>query len=319
MCSSRPAPPLSLPVVLACAALAFGGATARAADFVTADTLGSGGAVAGDPRATGSLLAAPALQALEPRYDVIGGVRLGGTDDWLIQVEARDSRTGPVALSLAWTRRMASPPPADADLPGWRLEDEALENPLTENSVVLGAASALLDGRLGLGLSGVRYGRDTAYTDPSAIWEAGIGVSGRPIEPLYLSLGAHHLLDLLRDGEAEHPLTSTAGLGLRSDLASLFGQVELELHDPATSLPLGWRVGGELALAEGTLPLRLGFRQDIGLETTFLCAGIGATTPQASLDYALVRDIGPDGGASDVTGARTWHSLSIKLMLPDPQ
>ena len=49
-------------------------------------------------------------------------------------------------------------------------------------------------------------------------------------------------------------------------------------------------------------------------------AGLASNVPTSShaAHYAaIVRDIGPDGGASDVTGTRTWHSLSIKLLIPD--
>lgn len=292
---------------------------AGATDLVTADALGHGGAVAADSRAVGSILSAPALQALEPRYDVVLGARLGGTDDWLLQGEARDSRTGPVALSLAYTRRTANPPPLDADLPGWRLPDEVLENPVQESAIVAGVAGALLERRLALGVSGARYARDTAYAEPETDWEAGLGISARPIEPLYLSLGAHHLLDLAKKGDTLYPLTATAGLGLRSELGGLFSQLDLELHDPSASVPLGWRLGGELDLVDGMLPLRLGIRQDPGLDTTYLCAGIGVSTPQATLDYAIVRDVGRGDGASDITGTRTWHTLSLKLLMPDPE
>ncbi len=292
---------------------------ALGADVVTADTLGAGGVVAGDPDAIGSLLSAPALQALAPRYDVVLGARLAGTDDLLLQGLARDSRTGPVSLSLAYLRHTASPPPDGADLPGWRLPDEDLENPIQQSAVLVGAAAPLLEGRLALGVSTARYADDSAYTDPETTWEAGLGVSGRPVGPLTLSLGAHHLLDLFRDGDTDHPLTTTAGIGLRSELGGLFGQAELSLHDPATSLPFGWRAGGELILAQGTLPLRLGLRHDPDPDTTYLCAGIGISAPVATIDYALLRDIGPNGGASDQTGALTWHSLSIRVLVPDAE
>lgn len=300
-------------------ALLLTSGAARAADLVTAESLGGAGAVAADPRAASALYASPAIQTLDARYDAVVGARLGGLDDLLAHGLARDSRTGPVSLSLGYAWRKANPPPADADLPGWRLPDEALENPIQETTLAVGLGGAFLGRRLGLGVSGLRTTRDTAFTDAETGWDAGVGLAGRPLPPLTLALGASNLLDLFQQGDADRPLTATAGLGLSSEIASAFAQLDLELHDPATSLPLSWKAGAELVALDGTLPVRLGVRQDAGLDTTFLTAGLGVHAPQGGLDYAIVQDLGRDGGASSVTGTRTWHSLSVKILLPDPE
>ena len=301
-----------LPALLA-AVLSWG---AQAADLSLADSDGSGGASAGDPRATGILLESPATLMLERRYDAQAGARLGGKDDLTWQVEARDSRTGPVSLSLAYVHRSANPPPSDEDLPGWRLPDEDLENPITETTLAVDLGGGLLDNRLGLAASAVRYTRETAFTDLSTTYDGGLGVSGRPIEPLTLALGAVNLLDLFQKGDTFHPLTATFGAGARSDVASVNAQIQANLHDVADAVPLAWRVGGEVDLIDGKMPLRLGVRHELGIPTTYLCAGIGAATPTATLDYAIVHDLGRDGGASDVTGARTWHSVSVRVLIP---
>jgi len=289
---------------------------ARSADLSLADSDGSGGASAGDTRATGILLESPATLTLEPRYDAQAGARLGGTDDLTWAIEARDSRTGPVTLALAYVHRSANPPPSDADLPGWRLPDEDLENPIAETTLAVDLGGGFLDDRLGVAASAVRYTRETAFTGLSDTYDAGIGVGGRPVEPLTLALGAVNLVDLFEKGDTFHPLTATLGAGARSDVASVSAQIQANLHDVSTSVPLAWRVGGEVDLVDGKLPLRLGFRHELGVPTTYLCAGIGASTDVASLDYAIVQDLGRDGGAKDLTGARTWHSLSVRILIP---
>lgn len=298
---------------LLCGLLSWG---ARAADLSLADSDGSGGASAGDPRATGILLESPATLTLEPRYDAQAGARLGGKDDLTWQVEARDSRTGPVALSLAYVHRTANPPPLDSDLPGWRLPDDDLENPITETTLALDLGGGFFDDRLGVAASAVRYTRETAFTDPSDTYDGGLGVGGRPVEPLTLALGVVNVVDLFRKGDTLHPLTCTFGAGVRSDVAFASAQIQANLHDVASSVPLAWRVGGEVDLIDGKMPLRLGFRHELGVPTTYLTAGIGMATPAATLDYAIVQDLGKDGGAKDLTGARTWHSLSVRVLIP---
>ena len=183
------------------------GPAAHAGDggVATADSLAMGGAVTADAHASGALLASPATLALEPRYDLYFGARLGGTDDWLLQTEARDSRSGPVALGLAYTRRMANPPPEVGDLPGWRLEGETLENPLTESTIALGAGTSLLDRRLAVGLSGVRYARDTALTESDATYELGFGLASHPVSGLDLAVSALHLVGLARARSSKWP------------------------------------------------------------------------------------------------------------------
>lgn len=298
----------------------LGGSVAHAADpgIATADTLALGGASAADTHASAALLSNPATLALERRYDLFFGARMGAVDDWWFQTEARDSRSGPVALGLAYTRRSASPPPDLDDMPGWQIEGEDVENPLTESTIALGASTALLNRRLALGLSGVRYSRDTALTERATSWDMGFGVASHPVEGLDISVGLTNLLGAARGGDEEHPLTLSGGVGLHFDeRARLLGAVDANLGAPEDGVPLGWAVGGELTVAKDALPLRVGFSRDAALDTHFLSAGFGLQATSASLDYGLRVDLGEGGGASAVTGTRMWHAITLRVVLPD--
>lgn len=304
-------------IIAVCAVVLLLGGAARAADMVPADGLALGGAVAADGRSPASFLFSPATMALEARYDVYAGARLGYKDDWLFQVQARDSRTGPVALGMAWAMRTASPPPETEDLPGWRGADEELENPVEETAMALGLGGAVLQRRLAFGVSGLRYGRDSAFTEPENRYDAGVGVAYRPLAPLTLSVGAANLVDLFDDSDKAPPLTAAGGVGLRSSIASAFAAADLDLSAPSERLPLSWRAGGELTLLDGGLPLRAGLHRDAALDTTFLSLGLGLSATMGGLDYTFVRDIGPDSGATALTGVRTWHALSLRAQLPE--
>lgn len=304
----------------ACAGGFFGGGAAFAGDggVATADALAMGGAVIADAHASAALLSSPATLSLEPRYDLYFGARLGGTSDWLIQTEARDSRSGPVALGLAYTRRMANPPPEVGDLPGWRLEGEALENPLTENTIALGAGTALLDRRLAIGLAAVRYARDTALTEPEATYELSFGLASHPVSGLDLAVSAVNLIGLARGGDADHPFTLNAGVGGHlEERARAVASVSADLNEPSEGVPLSWALGAEATFVDQALPIRVGFSRDAALSTHFLSAGLGLQAPSASLDYAIRYDVGADGGASAITGARIWHALTLRVVLPD--
>lgn len=304
--------------ILAFALPIAGSAIAADTGLPTADALAMGGAVIADAHAGSALLVSPAALALEPRYDLYFGARLGGADDWLIQTEARDSRTGPLALGVAYTRRMANPPPDIDDLPGWVVAGEDLENPLTENTIALGLATSLWQRQLCVGLSAARYARDTALTDPDASYNLGFGLSSHPLAALDLAVSASDLLSLARGGDPDHPTTLHAGIGGHLDeLARAVASVSANLDPSADGLPLSWAVGAEATLADQALPLRLGFNHDAALATNFLSAGLGLQAPAASLDYAFRYDIGPDGGASAITGTRAWHALTLRVVLPE--
>lgn len=315
-----PKPALGIPraAIFGFAAVASGlGHAARAdGDLLSASSLGAGGAARADSAEAGAALVAPATLALADRYDLVGGARLASADDVLLQIAARDSHTSRVALGAVFTRWSASPPPDSADLPGWASPDDELDNPLTQTTLAVGLAGSWSERRFALGISGVRYSETSRFQGTQTDWELGLSLAGRPVQPLELSLGALHWMDLFGAGDDEH--TFVLGAGAAWQIAKPL-RLLTDAESALTTADAPWTLRGglEARLLESSLALRAGAQRDGALQTNFLTAGVGLKGGAASLDYGLRADVGADGGAVAQTGARMWHALSLQISVPD--
>ena len=63
------------------------------------------------------MLAAPSTIALDTRYDIGAGVRLGPEQELGLVIAAADSSTGPVALGLVYSRMVSTPATAEVEAP----------------------------------------------------------------------------------------------------------------------------------------------------------------------------------------------------------
>lgn len=293
------------------AALAAPAAPAWAEDYLSAAGLGAGSASLADGREIGNLNRAPAVLALEERYDLTAGVRLGVGKDLRLQAAARDARTGPIALGLGATWRRATPPTDPADLPGWALPDADQDNPISSLGLAGGLAGAWLDRRLSAGLSVERVATSSRLSDPEVLWDGTLSVAGRPAAPLTLAVSGQHLLGLFLDQDDPGPRLAFGGRWVPSS----FLGISAEGAAPLAGNGWGWATGAEAWLADSHLPLRVGVERDPDLGTRFVSAGLGFRSEKYALDYAWRRDVGADGGAVDETGIRTWHVLSFQLLL----
>lgn len=283
---------------------------AWAADVVTASGLGTG-LTRGTLREPWTLANAPAVLALSARYDLSASGTLTPGLGWGGNVAAVDSRTGPVAMGFGFEYGQTSPPPTGEELPGWLPEDEDPLNAVTEWSLTGGAGVGFFDRRFSVGALGFRRWRDATYTREDVYWDAGLSLAGRPVAPLVLSANARRVAWLATQDE-DHPMELSFGAGYEPVEAFTLGaEASLELDDPA----LSWRAGLEGRVAQQKLPLRLGLAQDAELDTWFVSAGLGIWTGRAGLDYGARVDIGPDGGAAEITGTRSWHTLSARFAL----
>lgn len=297
-------------------ALSFlGGFGALAGGAHAAEVLSASGLATGLSRSTlrepWSLATAPALLGLSVRYDLGGGGTLTPGLGWNAQLAAVDSRTGPVAMGFGAEYGISQPPPVGEELPGWLPEDADATNEVTEWSVTGGLAVGLLERRVAVGGMLWRTWRDATYTREDVTWDGGLSVAGRPAPPVVLSLNARRLSWLFLGDEVE-PLELSFGAGVEpNEVLTLGGELSTELEDPAPS----WRLGLEGRAAQLKLPLRAGVQRDAELDTWFVSGGLGLWTGRAGLDYGLRVDVGPDGGATDITGTRTWHTLSARFAL----
>ena len=291
----------------------LGGAAAHAAPPLGASLTALGDTRVANPHDVSGT--SPASLALQPRYDLVGGVRWGYKDDLLYQVGAGDSRSGPLTLALSYTRRTASPPPDIEDLPGWALPDDDLDNPVTQTEVTGGLAGAWFQRRFAFGLTGVYRAQTSRFSGTERTGDAGLSLAGQPVAGLIFAASASNLVDLARETPSDDPLSIALGASwaIAEPIRVL---VEADVAPQLPQAPWDLRAGLEVTPTPG-VPLRLGFEQSGLLDTQYLSAGLGLDSGTVAIEYAIRRDIGKNGGAIDETGIKTWHVATLRIPIPD--
>ena len=297
LCLAAAAPAAAGPVV--------GGAEATAMGGTTRVSL----------RSTGSVLTAPAVLALRPRYELqVTGE--AGPDSLLgVRAYALDSSTGPLALGLGYQYAHTVPDTRVEDLPGWLLPDDDLQNESARTVVGGGLSTSFGDRRVALGLGFSWLNQATRYTDNENWFEGSVSVAGRigSEEELVLSAVADNLLT---PGHEDTPLTFAGGATFRPAppiaLASQLDVLTGTFEGPAE---VGFGVGLEGLIAE-TVALRGGFHRDPDRDSDLATAGVGAFTDAMSVDYAAELVVGHAGRVPagwDDGKLRHQHSLSLML------
>jgi len=286
--------------------LASGGAAAS--DAIMADALGQGGVTLADPDGLGIVTRAPAVMSLRARYDLAGSARIGPYTERTVQAAALDSRTGPVALGLAYLRRGNTPPTREDDLPGWQEPGASTTNPTTEMVAGGGISGAWFQRSLGVGLSGVYVGETTELTEPVHRVEMGASVAGRVGESFVWSAMGENLLP---GGAHFTPLRTGVGLRLMAPEVlgfELDGVLDLESADrPAAILRAG--LDGRI---QQKACVRGGFVYDgvnAGTEATL---GLGVSGATGQLDYGI--KVGLGGGVPSGL-MKSTHAVSVRFRL----
>ena len=282
---------------------------ALGADALQADALGQGGTTRADLDGVSSVVDAPALLALRPRYDVQAGGGLGPDKERLLQAAAMDSRTGPVALGLTAVRKTHTPSTLSKDLPGWQIPGDDTSNPHTELLLGGALAGAWFDRHLGVGVGVFYAGETSRYTEDEHHVEATASVAGRIGEVLTMGVSGQNLVP---GGPEWLPLS--VGGGARADVQDVFGVAvdvvaDLESGDSGPTLLLGAGLDGVIAEA---LVLRGGYRLNQLDDVGSLTFGLGATGANGGLDYAM--EVGVHGsGSLGLAGSRHLLALRIRL------
>ena len=279
---------------------------AQAADLVTSADFASGSTGRANPHSLSAVALSPGVIALDRQYTIGGSARFGPQQSRAFQAGASDSVTGPVALGVLWAGEWSTPPTPDDERPGWRVPDEATENP-SEASTIAGAlAGTAADRRVGFGV-GVHYHRyKSFYREPEGVVDLSAGVSGRLGDQVIV---AATVRDFLPSQDFVHSPLTVSG-GIRWGPSAWFALeadawTDLESSD-TPALALG--IGG-VAWAAESVPIRLGYTRDPLEGPDRLSAGIGGGSDKGSLEYAFGLPLGPVASNSGSLG--TWHGVSM--------
>ena len=137
------------------------------------------------------------------------------------------------------------------------------------------------------------------------------GVTIKPTDSFYIAVVGNNLSD---PGNGFQPLTAGGGLGFATNDFGIEGDVVFDFTtwDETTVRYMG----GAEYLAGGSVPIRVGYRYDTGLEAHAVSAGVGYTDRSFSADVAARRYLGGDEATAIVLGL-TLH-LETSGLTPTP-
>lgn len=282
----------------------MGGVYAAEQEGLFATELGAGGVSRAATQGLTSILTAPSVLALQPRYDFAVGARLGPDNERILQGAAMDSTTGPMALGLLYSRSTATPPTTVDQLPGFTQVGEGLSNPRTRTLVAGGLATALGEDIVGVGVNVSYFHEETRFGGVVGAVNAGASLSGSFAEKAVLTVSGENLLPDSLDW-SQRRVSGAA----RYQPAPAFGlEVDLigELDAPGDSPVLSYAVGADGTIAE-RVPLRAGFSWDGLTRENRLTGGVGIGKETFFLEYGVAAPL-QSGDASAL-----WHALCLRI------
>ncbi len=278
---------------------------ASAAEVDGANVLAMGGTANAAADDNAAVTSNPGVMGLTERYDFSGLFRYGPHGDTEWGASVMDARTTPsVAFGLAYVGGLTTPALETSDLPGWKLEDEALSLARRDHQLTAALGVPLLDRKLSVGISGdlLLYNRDIGGAGTSGNLNAGVGV--RPVDLLVLAIAARNLVPL--EGPADGALVLGGGVRL---LDEKYGILAADLDVRPGDGAVGWGAGAQGNLAKARA--RAGFQVVPGTGAQRFTWGVGFASDGAALEYAMVA---PVGGAEN---AGISHSVSLRFAAPD--
>lgn len=256
---------------------------------LTSADLATGGASRGSPESFGNILLAPAVLAMDVRYDARVDGLLTSSGAWGLQAAAVDSRTGPITFGLAY-RWFKDPnlPLTLAEGRGWEVEGQARENVSKADMIAFCIAGGTSNRKLTFGIDAGRWWRRAAVFGEGAGWRLGASIAGRPADILVLSVGASMALGVTgaRAAEGDDDLSGGLRLQFTEELAAL---ADARLVLPVEKAP-EVSLGGEWVI-QGVIPLRAGLYRDGNGRNLAVTGGLGVTSKQASLEYGILQGI----------------------------
>ncbi|HET6344869.1 MAG TPA: hypothetical protein VFH51_08045 [Myxococcota bacterium] len=240
----------------------------------TPRTLGMGGANRALGSSNDALLYSPGGMAMSKRYSIDGVYSYGGADHITqAQLSAVDSKTGPVAAGLAYTRIWGNPSGSNPSL----------------TRIYGGTAFAL--GSLGVGLTvqNVRgHFTDAGVVKEQSLWNGNVGLQLLLGE--LLSVAAAYQNVLKADDPRIMPPSLGIGAAVRTGAINVAGDWRFDMRD-AGPRRSAWGLGGELFLYD-MFAVRGGLRRGptdpaaTGEDRTFISGGLGALSASGGLNVA---------------------------------
>lgn len=291
------------------------GAAAASSQAASPDTVAQGGTARADVDGLASIVVAPALLPLVPRYQLQGGVLFGPDKRIGVRAYAVDSNTGPVTLGLAYHYDHSVPQSSDEELPGWVLPDEDLSNEKASTRLAGTIGTSFVDRRIGVALGVSWLQSESRFADKRSWLNGSFSVAGAAGVERQL-VGSVTADNLLTPGSDDDPLTFGIGAGYRPvPVFGLFGQLDLVTGAFDGPVDIGFGAGAEGVLAD-VVSLRGGFRRDAERASDLATAGLGVHSENVALDYAAEFVVGhadaPPAGWED-DKLRHYHHVALKL------
>ena len=268
--------------------LGMWGTPAAAAESASAVSQGMGGTVRANPWDPMTAHAAPGMVWLDGRFELGVSGRYGNDETSLWQVGAYDAQTTRVGFGVFWSRLTQSIEPKNAELPGWRREDQEFDNYIRSSVLSTTIGGGGIHRLFGFGV-GVRYFyRSTKLGGSEHALTLAPSIATVIQDSVIVSITAENVIPT---GNPDAPLGMSTGTRwqISRQLALAFDtEVDFEsVEDKVAFTPM---VGAEFRAGD-VVPLRAGWRRDGVDGTRWLTGGIGVENESVGLSYGLSLDL----------------------------
>lgn len=231
-----------------------------------------------------ALTANPSLLALTRRYDVqlLGMLGSSSSVGWGASIV--DNQTSPwLALGFAYNGRRSSPELLQSELPAYRIPGTEVPNMRRRHDLTLGLASAFLEKRLSLGVSGTLLFYDHDQEGQGTVGDLDVGISGHATPWLVLGASGRNLVP--NWGGRDLPMSLGGGARVHTNVFSIAAQGEW--LDQKADLPVV--LAGGIDVPVGVVPrIRAGYRYEGKGTRQWLTTGLGLVGPDGSFDFSAL-------------------------------
>ena len=268
---------------------------------------GMGNTVRANPWDPMTAYAAPGMAWIDGRFEIGASGRYGNDKTSLWQVGAYDAQTTRVGFGLFWARHSTEVQPTNAELPGWREEDQEFDNYIRSSVLSAMVGGGGIHHLFGAGL-GLRYFyRTTKLGGTEHAFTLSPSVATVVQEQVYLSFTVENAIPT---GQLDSPLTFSTGtrwelsnrFALAMDTVTDFTSVE----DKIVFSPM---FGAEARIAD-VVPIRAGWMRNGVTDARWLTGGIGVENESVGLSYGLQLDLWTD---DEVATHR--HALMLRVSM----
>jgi len=235
--------------------------------------------------------AAPGMAWIDGRFEIGASGRYGNDSTSLWQVGAYDAQTTRVGFGLFWARDSTEVKPTNAELPGWRKEDQEFDNYIRSSVLSATLGGGGIHHLFGAGL-GLRYFyRTTKLGGTEHAFTLSPSVATVVQEQVYLSFTVENAIPT---GQKDSPIAFSTGT--RWELSNRFALAVDTVTDFTSvkdQIVFSPMVGAEARIAD-VVPVRAGWMRNGVTQTRWLTAGMGVENESVGLSYGLQLDLWTD-------------------------